>query len=54
MTKTISPRRVAHNGSKGHSDLKNLVTQARHTVSDTGSHATVDLQALRDRLRRRG
>lgn len=51
MTKTISHRRVSHNGSKGHSDLKSLVTQARHTLSDTSSHATVDLQALRDRLR---
>jgi len=55
MTKTLTHRsRVSHNGSKGHhsvGDLKSLVSEARSTISNTASHATVDLQALRDRLK---
>ena len=55
MTKTITHRsRIAHNGSKGHhsvGDLKSLVSEARSTVANTASHATVDLPALRDRLK---
>jgi ElaB/YqjD/DUF883 family membrane-anchored ribosome-binding protein len=56
MTKTITHRsRVSHNGSsKSHhsvGDLKSLVTHARSTVADAASHSSVDLQALRDRLR---
>ncbi len=55
MTKTLTHRpRISHNGSKGHhsvGDLKSLVSEARSTISDAASHATVDLQALRDRLK---
>jgi ElaB/YqjD/DUF883 family membrane-anchored ribosome-binding protein len=53
MTKTLTHRsRISHNGSaKSHTgDLKSLVSEARHTISDTASHATVDLQGLRDRM----
>ncbi len=53
MTKTLTHRsRISHNGSaKGRAaDLNSLVSEARQTLNDTASHATADLQGLRDRL----
>jgi len=55
MTKTISHRRVpTHRNGATHASsvggLKSLITQAKSTISDAGSHASEDIQALRDRL----
>jgi ElaB/YqjD/DUF883 family membrane-anchored ribosome-binding protein len=50
MTKTIAHRtHVAHrNGSD--TSLKTLLTQAKSTISDVGTQAAENAQAIRDRL----
>jgi ElaB/YqjD/DUF883 family membrane-anchored ribosome-binding protein len=54
MTKTIAHRsRVAHNGNSHDHEVaatKSLLAEARSAISDVGSHASHDLQALRDRI----
>lgn len=56
MTRTLSHRRASthRNGAaRAASDagLRGLITQAKSTISDVGSHASEDIQALRERLR---
>jgi ElaB/YqjD/DUF883 family membrane-anchored ribosome-binding protein len=56
MTKIIAHRRApAHSNGAARDtsvgSLKSLLAEARTAISDVGSHASEDIQALRDRLR---
>jgi ElaB/YqjD/DUF883 family membrane-anchored ribosome-binding protein len=51
MTKTITHRsHAAAHGNGSDSSLRSLLVQAKDTISDVGSHAAENAQAIRDRL----